>query len=115
MPKLKMKGNGEVTEIAQRIKSSILSSGGKCIVLDEVSHKYSSYNVVNLMFQKYYGKSSNLVYLSVLVTGANDVVAVDAYSPDGANTIMSRFSWGMDEDYICVLSATLEELGFSQG
>lgn len=113
MPKLIMNGNGTVEEIANKIKTSVLNSGGNCKVVEETNHQYSAYQVKMMMFEKHYGRSSNEVYLTVLVTGANDVVVVDAVATEGTNaSMLSRFSWGMEEDYIYILSTLLASLGF---
>lgn len=109
---LTMKGNGTVEDVSNLIKKNILNCGGKCQITNEVNHQYSNYSVVMVTFKKHYGKSINEVYLNVLITGANDMVVVDACATDGVNSMLSRFSWGQDEDYIYVLTTTLQSLNF---
>lgn len=114
MALLKQKGNGDVSTIADKIKQALIKSGGDCTVENETIHQYSSYQVTMLSFEKYYGRSSNKANCTVLVCGANGVVTVDAVAPEvgGASNILSRFSWGMDEDYICILTSLLASMGF---
>lgn len=114
MALLKQKGPGEVLSIVDKIKEALIKSGGDCTVLEETNHQYGSYRVVMLVFEKYYGRSSNKANCTVLVSGANNIVVVDVVAPEagGASNILSRFSWGMDEDYICILSNLLAGMGF---
>lgn len=109
---LTMKGNGTVENIKNLIKKNILNCGGKCKIVNEINHQYSNYSVVMITFKKFYGKTINEAYLNVLITGANDIVVVDASATDGVNNMLSRFSWGQDEDFIYVLTNTLQSLMF---
>ncbi len=113
MPKLIMNGTGTVEDISNKIKTAVMKSGGDCKIIENVTHQYSAYFVKMMVFEKYVGRTTNLIHFTVLVSGANDVVVVDAVATEGANSMLSRFSWGIEEDYIYVVSTLLTSLGFT--
>ena len=113
MAKLSMQGHGSVHQISQLLVREIEASGLSTTLVDSVERTVGSSFVQVMVFEKYYMRSSNRASLTVVVTGIDDQVFVDAIGAGGGQGAFLRFSWGAEEDFVGLVGRILRSYDFS--
>lgn len=114
MATLSLRGKGSVDEIAALLSAQIPQSGISCEQIASLRKTVGKAVIHLLVFEKYYMRSSNRASLTVLITGADGHVAVDAVGAGGGQGALFRFSWGVEEDFVREVASILRRHGFSQ-
>lgn len=114
MPRIIMKGNADSAEITKILKRHFSTETKHCSLIGEVSRSYGELNMNAMVFEKYYQKVTNKATLSLIVTGNKYTTIVDAIATTPGEGSMINFSWGTQEDFICVVIELLQKAGLSQ-
>ncbi|MPM94763.1 hypothetical protein SDC9_141911 [bioreactor metagenome] len=114
MGSLSMSGRGDAAEVADLLAREIPESGLSCQEVGRVTRTVGGTAVYVMVFEKYYMRASNRVSLTVVVTGENGRVSVDAIGAGGGQGPLFSFSWGAEEDFEDTVAAVLEPLGFQK-
>jgi len=109
-----LRGPGIPEEIAGTIIEGVTSSGASCEIIGRIDRFVGGEAVILLVFEKYYMRSSNRASLSVLVTGSEGCVNVDAVGAGGGTGVFLRFSWGTEESFEQTVCGVLEGIGFTR-
>ena len=112
MATIHLSGSGNPSEIAALLTREVQSSGFTCELIDSVTRTWGGMTFTVLVFEKYYMRTSNRASLTVVVSGANGSVAVDAIGAAGGQNALFRFSWGADENFAGVVAEILRPRGF---
>ncbi len=113
MATLTMRGKGSVDELAAYLSSEIENSGISCEKVAQTRRTVGNAAVCLLVFEKYYWRSSNRASLTVLLTGADGYVTVDAVGAGGGAGVLFRFSWGAEDDFVATVESSLRKRGFA--
>ena len=70
--------------------------------------------MVVMVFEKYFMRASNRVSLTVVVSGSEGEVQVDAIGSGGGQGAIFSFSWGAEESFAGTVQRILNENGFRQ-
>ncbi len=110
-----MQGNGSVSHISSVISDGILNSGISCELVDRADrHLSDGTRATMLVFEKYYYRAGNRASLSVLITGSDDRVIVDAIGSGGGSGVFSNFSWGAEDSFVSTVARVLKAHGFTE-
>ncbi len=113
MSKLSMRGSGTVASVAHIIEDGIYKSGISCELVDRADRAFSDgTRATMLVFEKYYWRAGNRASLSVMITGKNNTVNVDAVGSGGGTGIFFSFSWGAEDSFTAKLEKILTEYCF---
>jgi len=94
-----LRGRGTPGQIADLLFEGITRSAISCELIDRIERKAGNETVILLVFEKYYMRSQNRASLSVLITGSDGEVLVDAVGAGGGTGVFLRFSWGTEDDF----------------
>lgn len=114
MSKLSMRGRGTVNGIVSAIVSGLEAGSVSCTLCEKAERNFGDTKIVMLVFEKYYWRAGNRASLSVLVSGKNENVIVDAVSSGGGQGIFFSFSWGAEESFLESLRDILNEYRFTE-
>ena len=112
MSKITMNGKGSVTDISNIISNGVLNSGLSCELVESVQRTSGSFTMYVTVFEKYYMRASNRASLTVIVTGIDDDICVDAIGSGGGQGAIFSFSWGAEEDFAGTVKKILKKNGF---
>ncbi len=112
MAKVSLQGRGSVDETVNLLKREIQNSGLSCTLVDSVERNTGSATLYVMVFEKYYMRTSNRASLTVVVSGENDFVYVDAIGAGGGQGAIFRFSWGAEDDFAGTVTRILKPHGF---
>lgn len=112
MALISLHGSGTADSVANLLRSEIPACGVSCELVESASRQAGDATVVLLVFEKYYYRASNRASLSILVTGCNGSVTVDAIGSGGGQGALFRFSWGAEENFVNTVSDILRQHGF---
>jgi len=114
MPRIIMKGNADSAEITKLLNKHFGAETKHCKPIGDVSRNYGELNMNVLVFERYYQRVTNKATLSLVVTGNKHTTIVDAIATTPGEGSMINFSWGTQEDFICVVLELLQKAGLSQ-
>ncbi|WMJ24083.1 DUF6054 family protein [Paludicola sp. MB14-C6] len=114
MARIMMKGNANVDDIALLLKTEIKSSGHSCELIDMVERKYGELTMHVMVFERFYTRNMNRASLTLVVTGNPYTTIVDAICTIAGKGSLINFSWGAEEDFICIVQQILSNQGFQQ-
>jgi len=106
------KGQGEITEIVNYLKSGIQSSGMTNELIHSLTRGTDAYKVYLLIFEKWYYRTSSRASLTVMITENDEHIIVDAISAGGGQGLVFRFSWGAEENFVNLVRDLLKVKGF---
>ena len=106
---LTLQGTGDPREIAVLLQSGIPNSGISCELVSRVERS----GVVLLIFEKYYFRNSSRASLTVLISGEDGRVTVDAVASGAGNGTLFNFDWGAAGNFEDAVRRTLAPHGFS--
>lgn len=112
MAGLSMSGRGSVEAVADLLTEEIQRSAMSCQLVDEVRCIVGGYPVRVMVFDKYYMRVKNRASLTVVVTGENGSVRVDAIGSGGGQGAVFSFSWGAEENFVTTVEDILRAQGF---
>ena len=112
MAKISMYGQGTANSIANIIHQGMQRSALSCELVDSVSRTVGDTNIIVLVFDKYYMRTSNRASLTAVITENNNQVTVDAIGAGGGQGAVFRFSWGAEEDFVKTVASILSQQGF---
>lgn len=107
-----MNGKGNADGIATLLKEEIARSGLSCELVDHVVRRAGGITIHVMVFEKYYWRASNRASLTVVVSGDDANVAVDAIGAGGGQGPIFKFSWGAEESFTGTVEHVLRPLGF---
>lgn len=107
-----MTGRGSVDAVAALLTEHVPRSGLSCELVESVRRDVGRSSAYLLVFEKYYMRAGNRASLTVMVTGDNGEVYVDAVGSGGGQGALFRFSWGAEEDFVGTVADILREQGF---
>lgn len=114
MSKITMRGGGSVSSAVSIIQDGVEQSGISCELVDRADRYHGDVRSTLLVFEKYYWRAGNRASLSVLVSGTDGNVTVDAIGSGGGNGIFLSFSWGAEESFVYAVKRALEAHGFTE-
>lgn len=112
MAKISMRGAGTLSGISSMLSERIQSSAMSCQLIDSVQRNLGSTQMVVMVFEKYFMRSSNRASLTVVVTEQDGSVFVDAIGAGGGQGAIFRFSWGAEESFVGTVENILRGYGF---
>ena len=113
MAALSIRGKGTVDEIAALLSNEIPQTGITCEQVASIRKTAGNSVIYMLVFEKYYMRSENRASLTILITGDQGNVTVDAVGSGGGQGALFRFSWGAEQDFVNVVERILRPHGFS--
>ena len=115
MPKVSLKGQGEITKVMETLKNKFSTKFGmSCSLVDEVHRQIGNSDLYVMVFEKYYARASNRVSLTISVCAFEDEVMVDAISSGGGQGAFFKFSWGAEDDFLDGVEQALREYNFEK-
>ncbi len=113
MSKLTMRGGGSVSSVSSIIISGMQDSGISCELVDRADRHFTDgTRATMLVFEKYYWRASNRASLSVMISGKDGNVTVDAIGSGGGTGVFFSFSWGAEDSFCGTLEQILTDHGF---
>lgn len=114
MAQLSMRGSLSFSETADIIKTGVVNSAVSAELVDVINRTSADGDTLIKMmaFEKYYWRSSNRASLTVLISGRDGDVYVDAIGAGGGQGIVFKLSWGAEEDFVGTVRRILEARGF---
>ena len=114
MATLSMRGSGSVSGVSQIVTDGILSSGISCELVGRADRSFSDgTRATMLVFEKYFYRAGNRASISVMISGRDGNVSVDAVGAGGGTSVFFRFSWGAESSFVSTLEKILNNYGFS--
>ena len=112
MASLSLSGTGNADDIARIISHEMQNSALSCELVDMVTRSLDGMQVYVMVFEKYYMRASNRASLTVVVSGKNGNVYVDAIGSGGGQGVIFKFSWGAEKSFIGDVEDILRRHGF---
>ena len=112
MASLSMSGRGNVDQVAGMLEGEIQNSGFSCTLVDRVQRNVGSVKVIVMVFEKYFMRAANRASLTVMVSGEDETVCVDAIGSGGGQGAIFKFSWGAEESFVGTVEKILARYGF---
>ncbi len=112
MAKTTLYGTGSATQVADMLAERVQASGLSCSLVDSMHRNLGDGAVLVLVFEKYFMRSSNRASLTVVVTGRDNQVQVDAIGSGGGQGALFSFSWGAEDSFVGTVEDILLEAGF---
>lgn len=110
MAKLTLTGPGDPAETADFLCSGIQNSGMSCELVDFVRRG----GCTVMVFEKYYWRASNRASLTVVVSGEDGAVTVDAIGSGGGQGPLFKMSWGAEESFAGTVEDLLRDRDFTE-
>jgi len=107
-----MRGTGTVDDISREITTAVKRSGFTAELIDSIVKTSGGFKVRILIFEKYFMRSSNRAGLTVVISGENGNVEVNAVGSGGSQNALFRFSWGTEQSFENTVFRHLRSLGF---
>ena len=107
-----MQGQGNVHHVACLLREQITASGLSCEQVGETRRQIEGISVYVMVFEKYYMRASNRASLTVVVSGDEQEVCVDAIGSGGGQGAIFRFSWGAEDSLVGTVEDILRRNGF---
>ena len=112
MAKIQMQGTGSAFSIAEMLTNEILNNGLSCELIEEFKQNINDVEVIVLVFEKYYWRSSNRASLTLTIIGNGEIVTVSAIGSGGGQGVFFKMSWGAEDDFVSIVEHALKENGF---
>ncbi len=112
MAKTTLYGTGSVPQVADMLAKRIQASGMSCSLVDSMRRDLGEAIVIVMVFEKYFMRASSRASLTVIVTGQDDQVQVDAIGSGGGQGAIFSFSWGAEDSFVGTVDRILTESGF---
>lgn len=112
MSKRMFVGQGNVHELAKKLKIAFPNAGMSCTLVDEAHNEAN--DTMLLVFEKYFMRVKNRVSLSILIYPFMDKVKVDLIGSGSGQGPFLKFSWGSEESIVDTAAQILFDLGFKQ-
>lgn len=112
MAKISLRGTGSVQDVANYLTQEIEGHAMSCELVDAVDRKCGAYEMRAMVFEKYFMRASNRASLTVVVSGDDETIFVDAIGAGGGQGPVFRMSWGAEEDFVAIVSDALRDRGF---
>ena len=114
MAELSMTGCGYVQQTVSLITREMQQSAVSCQLVGSTSRLCADTQIHVLVFEKYYWRTSNRASLTVVVSGEDGNVCVDAISSGGGRGVFFRFSWGAETSFTGAIERILLDCGFTR-
>ena len=112
MAQLSMRGSLSFMETADIINTGVVNSAATAELVDVINRTWGDTRIRIMVFEKYYWRSSNRASLTVVLSGGDGNVCVDAIGAGGGQGIVFKLSWGAEEDFVGTVRRILEAHGF---
>ena len=112
MAGITMTGRGDVSGIAGMLSERIQGSGISCRLVDTMQRRLGDGDLIVMVFEKYFMRASNRVSLTVVISGREGEVQVDAIGSGGGQGPLFSFSWGAEESFAGTVQRILADSGF---
>lgn len=112
MAKTTRYGTGAAPQVADMLAERIEASGMSCSLVDSMRRDLGEAVVIVMVFEKYFMRASNRASLTVIVTGLDNEVQVDAIGSGGGQGAIFSFSWGAEDSFVGTVDRILTESGF---
>lgn len=110
--RITLKGRGDVGETAQTLLAEVPKCSAFCELVHYIERRVGNGKVCVAVFEKYYMRAGNRASLTVVVSGEEGEVTVDAIAAGGSQGSILRFNWGAEKNFARVAENTLVPLGF---
>ncbi len=112
MALLTMHGNGDFQKIVDKLISELEDSAYSCQLVDRLAKNIGTTRTEFLVFEKYFIRTSSRASLSVLVTGDQYNVTVNAIASGGGQGAIFKLTWGSEESFLKSAQSILEQMNF---
>lgn len=112
MAKLSLTGSGDASDIAAFLSDEMQKDGMSCELVDSVTRSSGTSSIHIMVFEKFFWRASNWASLTVVVSGENSRVCVDAIGSGGGQGMVFKMSWGAEEDFAYAVERILKPYGF---
>lgn len=92
-----MTGTGDVTEIAGILQNELPECGISCELVSCVERSRKDFKAVMLVFEKYFYRTGNRDSISVLASGDDGRVTVDALGSGGGASAFFNYDLGISK------------------
>ena len=111
---LSLYGGGSPASVAERIQKHVSESALSCEIVGYKRRTFGGGEMHFIVFEKYFMRTSSRASLSVVVSGRDGEVYVDAYGSGGGTGTFMRFSWGAEDSFEDEVRSALAPLGFRE-
>lgn len=105
-------GNCTFSEAENFLTQEIPNCGITCTLSDRTYHYFGDVKVSTLVFEKYFMRSSNYASLTLVISGRDGDLIVDAIGAGGRQGVLSLTTWGTEESFVAEAEKILRKHGF---
>jgi len=98
-----------VADTAERVRAGVAASGLSVECVGEYAHHGTGSDVVMLVFEKYFMRTSSRASLSVVVEDVAGQTRVAFCGSGGGQTTMFRFDWGAGDSFADAVAGVLRD------
>lgn len=112
MARVAMEGIGNIKEVTDTIIDEILNGSVSGDLTSEIYRGSEGFEIILLVFEKYYMRISSRASLSVLIINNKGNITVDSVGGGAGQGPLFKMSWGAEEHFAEAIVKPLEKLGF---
>ena len=107
------RGYGAFDLITKTIREGMTYASFTSELVYEAYKDLNNVHIAFLVFERYFLRRDTRVSLSIMITGFEGEVTVDASASGGDDHILTRFDWGISDDFLSALSGIVSSLNLT--
>jgi hypothetical protein len=107
------RGYGAFDLITKTIKEGMTYANFTSELVYEAYKDLNNVHIAFLVFERYVLRRDTRVSLSMMITDFEGEITVDASASGGGDHILTRFDWGVSDDFLSALSGIARSLNLT--